>query len=62
MLLVPEGLGVFIELVNFSFFSISGWDIDSDYCDAEWITVILETLPNIYDHTHTGLLKHNVII
>ena len=22
--------------VNFSFFSISGWGIDLDYCDVEW--------------------------
>ena len=26
---------VFIELFNFSFFSITGWDIDLDYCDVE---------------------------
>ena len=27
---------VFIEMVNFSFFSTSGWGIDLDYCDIEW--------------------------
>ena len=27
---------VFIELFNFSFLSISDWDIDLDYCDTEW--------------------------
>ena len=26
---------VFIELVNFRFFGISGWGIDLDYCDVE---------------------------
>ena len=26
----------FIESFNFSFFSISGWDIDLDYCNIEW--------------------------
>ena len=26
---------VFIELFNFSFFGISGWGIDLDYCDIE---------------------------
>ena len=26
----------FIKLVSFSFFSISGWDIDLDCCDVEW--------------------------
>ena len=31
-----EGLiGLFIELFNFSFFSITGWGIDSDFCDIE---------------------------
>ena len=26
----------FIEPFNFSFFSVTGWDIDLDYCDIEW--------------------------
>ena len=30
---------VFIEPFNFSFFSISGWDIDLDYCDVEWFAL-----------------------
>ena len=30
---------VFIELFNFSFFSITGWDIDLDYCDVEWFVL-----------------------
>ena len=30
-------LQVFIEL--FSFFGISGWGIDVDYCDAEWLAL-----------------------
>ena len=24
---------------NFSFFGISGWDIDLDYCDIEWFAL-----------------------
>ena len=28
-------LQVFIELFNFSFFSVTGWGIDLDYCDIE---------------------------
>ena len=28
-----------IELFNFSFFSISHWDIDLDYCDIEWFAL-----------------------
>ena len=43
----------FIELVNFSFFSISGWGTDFDYCDVEWFaldtnqdhSVIFEIVP-----------------
>ena len=27
---------VFIELFDFSFLSICGWDTDLDYCDVEW--------------------------
>ena len=30
---------VLIEPFNFSFFSISGWSIDLDYCDIEWLTL-----------------------
>ena len=35
-MLVLEVLQVIIEPFNFSFFGISGWVIDSDYCDVEW--------------------------
>ena len=30
---------VFIELFNFSFFSITGQAIDLDYCDIEWFAL-----------------------
>ena len=30
---------VFIEPFNFSFFSITGWGIDLDYCDIEWLAL-----------------------
>ena len=30
---------VFIEPFNFSFFSITGWGIDLDYCDTEWFAL-----------------------
>ena len=29
----------FIEPFNFSFFSITGWGIDLDYCDIEWFAL-----------------------
>ena len=44
---------VFIEPFSFSFFSITSWGIDLDYCDIEWFalemnsdhSVILEIAP-----------------
>ena len=32
-------LQVFIEPVSFSFFGVSGWGIDLDYCDIEWFAL-----------------------
>ena len=37
--LVLEGLVVFIEPFNFSFFGIIGQGIDLDYCDIEWFAL-----------------------
>ena len=28
-----------LRLFNFSFFSITGWGIDLDYCDIEWFAL-----------------------
>ena len=30
---------VFIESFSFSFFSVTGWGIDLDYCDIEWFVL-----------------------
>ena len=30
---------VFIDMFNFSSFSITGWGIDLDYCDIEWFAL-----------------------
>ena len=30
---------IFIEPFNFSFFSITGWGMDLDYCDIEWFAL-----------------------
>ena len=38
-MLVLEGLVGLLELFNFSFFIISGWGIDLDYCDIEWFAL-----------------------
>ena len=50
-MLVLEDLEIFIEPLIFSFFSITGWGIDLDYCNIEWfalemnrdLSVIFET-------------------
>ena len=50
---ILEILEVCIELINFSFFDISGWGIDLGYCDVKWFalemnqdhSVIFETAP-----------------
>ena len=36
---VLKGHVSFIELFNFSFFSITGWGTDLDYCDIEWFAL-----------------------
>ena len=48
---------VYIESFNFSFFGISGWDIDLDYCDIEWF--VLETST---DHSVIFEIEHKYCI
>ena len=38
-MLVLEGLVGLQKPSNFSFFSITGWGIDLDYCDTEWLSL-----------------------
>ena len=38
-MLVLKDLLVFVERFNFSFLSITGWDIDLDYSDIEWFAL-----------------------
>ena len=38
-MLVLKGLVGLIELFNFSFFCVTGRDIDLDYCDIEWLAL-----------------------
>ena len=39
-MLVLKGLvGLHRKPFNFSFFSVTGWGIDLDYCDIEWFTL-----------------------
>ena len=59
-MLVLKGLVCLIELLYFSFFSVTGQGIDLDYCDIEWFalemnrehSVIFEIAPRycISDH------------
>ena len=39
LVLILKVLYIFIKLVNFSFFSISGWGIDLHYCNVEWFAL-----------------------
>ena len=53
LMLVLEDLVSLHRPFNFSFFSITGWGIDLDFCDIEWFaleinrdySVIFETAP-----------------
>ena len=38
-MLVLEGLVGLHRPFNFSFFSVTGWGIDLDYCDIEWFAL-----------------------
>ena len=38
-MLVLKGLVGLYRSFNFSFFSITGWGIDLDYCDIEWFAL-----------------------
>ena len=53
LVLILDGL---VEPVNFSFFGISGWGTDLNYCDVEWFalemnqdhSVIFEVVPKYF--------------
>ena len=38
-MLVLKGLVGLHRTIQFSFFSVTGWGIDLDYCDIEWFTL-----------------------
>ena len=38
-MLILEGFVVFIEVFDFSIFSVTGWGIDLDYYDIEWFAL-----------------------
>ena len=39
ILYCSKSFQVIIKPFNFSFFGISGWDIDLDYCDVDWFAL-----------------------
>ena len=49
-MLVLEGLVGLHRTVNFSFFSITGWGIDLDYCDIQWFALEM-------NRDHSGILE-----
>ena len=36
-----------MKLFNFSFFSVTGWGIDLDYCDIEWFALEMNRDPSV---------------
>ena len=48
---------VFIEPFNFSFFSVTVWDIGLDYCDIEWFVLEMNR-----DHSVVFEIAHNYCI
>ena len=38
---------VFIEPFNFSFFSVTGWGRDLDYCDIEWFALEMKRVHSV---------------
>ena len=48
---------VFIEPFNFSFFDISGWGTDLDYCDIEWFALEMNR-----DHSVVFEIAHKYCI
>ena len=46
---------VIIELFNFSFFSITGWGIDLDYCDIKWFALEKNRDHSARDQSHSEI-------
>ena len=39
-MLVLEGLVDLLEPFHFSLYNITGWGIDLEYCDTEWLVLV----------------------
>ena len=46
-MLVLEGLVGLHRIIQFSFFSFTGWGIDLNYCDIEWFALEMNRDPSI---------------
>ena len=58
---VSSSRSFFIELFNFSFFDLSGWGKDLDYCDIEWFaleTEIILSFLRLYPSTASCTFVH----
>ena len=52
---------VFIEQFNFSFFSITGWDIDLNCHDIEWFTLEMNRDHSVILQLHTRIAFRTVV-
>ena len=55
---IQNVLQVFIEPFNFSFFSITGWGIDLDYCDIEWLAFDCRSQQTVEILKEIGIPNH----
>ena len=53
---------VFIELFNFSFFSITGWSIDLDYCGIEWFALEMTEIILSFLRLHPSAAFQNLLL
>ena len=50
-MLALEGLVDLHKTIYFSFFDISGWDLDLDYCSIEWFALEMNRDHSVYFET-----------
>ena len=54
LVLVLKGVVGLHRPINFSFFSISDWDMDLDYCDVEWFASVMKQDYSVVLRFHTN--------
>ena len=53
---------MFIEPINFSFFSIVGWGTDLDYCDTEWFALEVKRDHSVILRLHPSTAFRTVLL